>query len=319
MRRIIYRALLHIIIFTVLLLSAAASLADTIHYTYDDLNRLIRAEYDDGTIIEYEYDKIGNRLRKSITFWHNLTLIKAGSGIGDVTSSPAGIQCGTLCSGQFNEGDSITLTATEGLNSTFAGWSAGGCNGTGPCLITLGANTTITATFNVKPPIADFSGSPVTGVATITVYFTDLSLQNPTSWSWNFGDGTSSTLKNPSHTYSGAGNYTVNLTATNAGGSNTKTKEAYIVVQPYVKIAGSPVIYRNIQEAYNAAANGATIQVRGLTLNENFNANSSTGKNVTLEGGYDANFTTASGVTILKGAITTTTGILTVKNFNLQK
>lgn len=80
------------------------------------------------------------------------------------------------------------------------------------------------------PPVANFSGTPTTGTAPVTVVFTDLSTNTPTSWSWTFGDGGTSTAQNPSHTYAAAGTYTVSLTATNAYGSDSETKTGYIVV-----------------------------------------------------------------------------------------
>ena len=76
-------------------------------------------------------------------------------------------------------------------------------------------------------PVADFSGTPTSGCASLTVDFTDQS-SDATSWSWNFGDGGTSTQQNPSHTYSSVGTYIVSLTATNANGSNTETKSSYI-------------------------------------------------------------------------------------------
>lgn len=80
-------------------------------------------------------------------------------------------------------------------------------------------------------PIADFSGSPSTGVYPLTVSFTDLSTGSPTSWSWDFGDGSgTSTAQNPNYTYNAPGTYTVSLTATNAYGSDTETKVDYIAV-----------------------------------------------------------------------------------------
>jgi len=79
----------------------------------------------------------------------------------------------------------------------------------------------------VIPPVADFSGTPTTGAAPLVVSFTDTSTNSPTSWSWSFGDSNTSTVQNPSHTYA-AGTYTVSLTATNAGGSDGKTKTNYI-------------------------------------------------------------------------------------------
>ncbi len=77
------------------------------------------------------------------------------------------------------------------------------------------------------PPVADFSGNPTSGAAPLTVMFTDLSTNSPTSWSWTFGDGGTSTAQSPSHVYN-SGTFTVALTATNQYGSNTKTKTNYI-------------------------------------------------------------------------------------------
>src|SRR6185503_4444788 len=79
-------------------------------------------------------------------------------------------------------------------------------------------------------PIANFSASTTSGCSPIVVNFTDLSTGSPTSWSWDLGNGTTSTLQNPSTTYVTAGTYTVKLTATNASGSNTKTVTSYITV-----------------------------------------------------------------------------------------
>jgi serine protease len=96
-----------------------------------------------------------------------------------------------------------------------------------------------------NPPVAQFSGSPTSGEAPLTVYFTDESTNNPTSWSWDFGDGYTSTAQNPSHEYSSAGTYTVELTAANADGSDTETKVDYITVTepgsaPVADFTGSP-------------------------------------------------------------------------------
>lgn len=79
-------------------------------------------------------------------------------------------------------------------------------------------------------PVADFSATPRNGYEPMEVSFTDLSTNGPASWSWNFGDGSTSALQNPSHNYTSDGIYTVSLTATNAGGGDTETKEGYITV-----------------------------------------------------------------------------------------
>ena len=81
-----------------------------------------------------------------------------------------------------------------------------------------------------QKPVINCWGSPRTGNAPMNVYFKDRSSGSPTAWNWDFGDGTSSTLQNPKHTYSAAGSYTIKLTVTNAAGSTSVTKYKYIVV-----------------------------------------------------------------------------------------
>ncbi len=80
-------------------------------------------------------------------------------------------------------------------------------------------------------PVADFTANPTSGKAPLAVSFTDKSTNSPTSWAWDFGDGSTSSQQNPSHTYQNAGKYAVKLTATNQYGSNTMTKTDYIDVQ----------------------------------------------------------------------------------------
>ncbi len=89
------------------------------------------------------------------------------------------------------------------------------------------------------PPVANFSASPTT-TCTGVVQFTDLTTNSPTTWSWNFGDGTTSTAQNPSHIYTANGTYTVTLTTTNAYGSNPKTLTNYITInKPAVPTASN--------------------------------------------------------------------------------
>ncbi len=81
-------------------------------------------------------------------------------------------------------------------------------------------------------PIADFTGLPQNGNAPLTVTFTDTSTGNITAWLWDFGDGTTSTLQNPTHIYSESGIYTVGLLVSGPGGSDLETKTNYILVSP---------------------------------------------------------------------------------------
>ncbi len=79
--------------------------------------------------------------------------------------------------------------------------------------------------------VSDFSANPTQICAGTSVTFTDASTNNPTTWSWDFGDGTAAvTEQNPTHVYATAGTYTVSLSASNAAGGDTKTMTDYITV-----------------------------------------------------------------------------------------
>jgi PKD repeat protein len=79
-------------------------------------------------------------------------------------------------------------------------------------------------------PVAAFTATPTSGTSPLAVQFTDQSTGSPTSWAWDFGDGNTSTVQSPAHTYSASGTYTVNLVASNAGGSDGEQKTGYIRV-----------------------------------------------------------------------------------------
>jgi hypothetical protein len=84
-------------------------------------------------------------------------LIDNAGGAGTVTSSPAGITCGTTCEATFDAHTAVTLTAAPASGSRFAGWS-GACSGTGPCQMTLDADATATAIFS--PPAVKPTSTP---------------------------------------------------------------------------------------------------------------------------------------------------------------
>lgn len=104
-----------------------------------------------------------------------------------------------------------------GLAYTYSGSSSSPAN----LVFSIAPSTIVT-------PGADFTGTPLSGVAPFNVAFTDTSTNTPTSWAWDFGDTGTSTSQNPTHSYTTSGVYTVALTATNAAGSNTRTRTAYI-------------------------------------------------------------------------------------------
>ena len=91
-------------------------------------------------------------LSVNITSNPTLTVLKSGTGSGTVTSSPGGINCGDDCTEVYNPGTKVTLTAKADTNSTFTGWSDGGCSGKGKCIVTMDTDTSVTATFSAKIP-----------------------------------------------------------------------------------------------------------------------------------------------------------------------
>ncbi|UCC67955.1 MAG: PKD domain-containing protein [Armatimonadota bacterium] len=112
------------------------------------------------------------------------------------------------------------------------------------------------------PPVADFSGNPRTGNAPLTVYFTDLSTGNPTSWDWTFGDGGTSEVQNPVYEYQTADSYTVSLTVENAQGQDTETKLDYITVTE-----GQPPVADFVGEPTSGVA-PLTVQFTDLSTND---------------------------------------------------
>ncbi len=84
--------------------------------------------------------------------------------------------------------------------------------------------------FYAQAPVANFNSNLTNGCAPLVVNFTDVSTNTPTQWSWDLGNGTLTTVQNPTTTYLNPGVYTIKLIATNASGSNTIIKTNYITV-----------------------------------------------------------------------------------------
>jgi hypothetical protein len=95
-------------------------------------------------------------LHYTVAARHSLTVKKTGSGSGKVTSSPAGINCGTHCSATYDARTTVTLTAHPAARSTFAGWS-GGCSGKGTCRVKMSSARSVRARFKLKPPACSIS------------------------------------------------------------------------------------------------------------------------------------------------------------------
>jgi uncharacterized repeat protein (TIGR02543 family) len=152
-----------------------------------------------------------------------LTISKKGTGSGTVSSSPAGISCGTSCQANFPIGSIVTLIATPDPGSVFTGFS-GDCVVTVSCQLAMNLNRSITATFALNtPPHASLTAS-CTGLACSLdgrgSSDPDGTIQ---TYTWNLGDGTTATGPTATHTYPQRSSYTVSLTVTDNSGASTTT------------------------------------------------------------------------------------------------
>ena len=145
---------------------------------------------------------------------NNAEIIKVAgaNAIDDVTPANAA---------SYNISNSATTLGAFNSDVTFTGAFGTGFSGFGVGIYNPGAPSV---------PTANFTASSTTICEGGSVTFSDLSGGTPTSWSWTFGDGGTSTAQNPTYVYNTAGTYTVILTATNSQGSDSQTLTSYITV-----------------------------------------------------------------------------------------
>jgi subtilase family serine protease len=154
-----------------------------------------------------------------------VTVTKAGTGGGSVTSNPTGIACGTTCSASYYIGTQVTLTASANASETFTGWS-GACTGTQACQVTMTGPQSVTANFiDALPPGAPTIVSVTPGNGQATVNFNDTAPNGSAITSYTV------TSSPGNITATGAGSpitvtgltdgtaYTFTVTATNAAGT----------------------------------------------------------------------------------------------------
>ncbi len=122
----------------------------------------------------------------------------------------------------------------------------------------------------MNPLVVGFTASPTSGDAPLTVNFAGtVGSQAGNNWLWDFGDGTTDATQNPTHIYQSNGIYSVSLTASNAGWSNTTTKTGYIMVgiaPPVPDFTGTPVtgtfpltVFFNDQSTPNSGQYAVTV------------------------------------------------------------
>jgi hypothetical protein len=127
----------------------------------------------------------------------------------------------------------VTHTGRMRLQDTQAfTWTTAGLKEVAVTAANVGGIATHTHVITIYTPVrASFTASPTWGVELLTVGFTNTSSGDYVDSLWAFGDGVTSTLQSPTHTYTALAVYTVTLTVSGPGGSDTETKAGYITVR----------------------------------------------------------------------------------------
>jgi PKD repeat protein len=145
--------------------------------------------------------------------------------------------------------NSLDQTAVDGILQTLDFYNTNGgyldlTGNAAPSIMGIAyANNLKTRNWEVKissknnPPVANFTSNVTVGTTPLTVRFNDTSINNPTTWLWDFGDGTYSTEEFPKHIYPFPGNYTVTLEVRNSNGFDYKVVVITVLEQPVLPLA----------------------------------------------------------------------------------
>lgn len=209
------------------------------------------------------------------------------SGTTATTFTFTNTSTGNISSWLWNFGDNTTSTAKNAIKTYSK-------TGTYTVSLTAKGSTgshTVTKTDYITvssaTPAADFSATPVSGAAPLTVTFNNDSTGNIAGYSWNFGDNATSTASNPTHTYSNTGTYTVKLTATGPAGSNSKTRTGYITVTAPSASSGGLVAAYNFEEASGTTVNDTSGKANHGTISGAIRTTGKYGKALFFDGTND--------------------------------
>jgi len=212
-------------------------------YHYNDVVQLTATPDPGWKFVDWSGDVTGTNTTENITITGDMavtatfteeeyTLTVNIVGNGSVTKEPD--------QATYHYNDVVQLTAFPDPDCLFAGWSGDFSGTNNPDSVTISGNMTITVTFLVPPKIY-FCATSTMGCPPLEVRFTDNSEGDPSAWSWDFGDGETSTEQNPTYTYWKPGEHHVTLTITTSGGTFTHAKEYFIIVYGYGPISWSPL------------------------------------------------------------------------------
>ena len=207
-------------------LDAGAGL--TYHWSTGAVTQTISAAAGDYYVTVYNANECSATDNISVANYPQTTLAmtstaETGHNVADGTATVTPTGTAPFTYHWSNNGNTATISGLAGDNYSVTVTDGNGCIST--AIVNVATMDT--------PPVADFMVNNAENVAICLgaeVAFTDLSTNTPTQWAWNFGDGQTSDVQNPTHTYANAGNYTVSLTVTNQDGTDTKQITNCVVV-----------------------------------------------------------------------------------------
>lgn len=194
--------------------------------------------YDTSKSIESSFsNEVSKTIAAAVVLKADFTANQTSGTAPLAVSFDASSSTGDISSWSWNFGDGTTGSGKSALKS----YSTPGTYTVSLTVSGSSGSNTVTKSNLISvtavAPVANFSATPTAGLAPLNVKFTDTSTGSVSARSWDFGDGSSSSSsQNPSHTYSTPGTYTVKLTATGPGGSNSKTQTNLITVSAPVTI-----------------------------------------------------------------------------------
>jgi GH25 family lysozyme M1 (1,4-beta-N-acetylmuramidase) len=206
---------------------------------------------------------------KSVTasFGFVLSVSKSGTGTGTVTSSPAGLSCGSSCQAPFVTGSSVTLTPVNGTYSAFTGWS-GACSGSATtCTVTMSAAKSVTASFiDLRLPRVTISPpTTITGPATAT--FTE-AVKPVTAENFVVTLAGGSTPIPGTIRCWGAGGVAVNCSTGNVLKTTLTPSSALVAGQYYTVLVDPVTAGSNVSDLDGNPVDASTRAFRGATLQQ---------------------------------------------------
>jgi len=167
------------------------------------------------------------------------------SGLSATNDSPTILGSLTTLTAIISEGTNVVFAWDLGDGDTDSGAvvdhiypSVGMYTATVTATNSTGFDVTTTVITIIPEPVeVDFFASPTVGLVPLSVVFTNTSTGDFTTNLWRFGDGITSTLEHPQHIYENAGVFTVSLTVSGPGGTDTLTRTNYIAVNEHEPVA----------------------------------------------------------------------------------